>query len=413
MAEAESSVSLDADDENPSVWSALPKEVLHMVLSHLPIKSLCQMRCVCKEWRDVLRRRDFHQMYDTVNESQEPSPAICYVELSYPARIEWSSYDFAAKKWIRMSGFTSRPSLYFNPLQRHTWPQRFYSVGGLLCFHFWKADNKSGYYMQGVSSWVVWQPFRNIWKKLPPCKQKLNDRGTCFVHAWVSDERAKTYKLLVAHDPRSHWDEEIHSKLVTEVYDSATRSWTNGSEYSLRFSEGYESGRHIRTGVLCNGVIYFSTGCINCVLLSYDISRDQWHEEGRNRNCNVIFEWDGRLMSIAAPDSEDFGGDFLEEDKVYVVVERNPTSGSWEETGIEIPFKVRRKFYSVVAISVVATGNDLAVFGNATDDSFKIAVYKRKENFWRIPPTGTFSDRFRYARVEGLVLHKPQVGWTP
>ena len=145
----------------------------------------------------------------------------------------------------------------------------------------------------------------------------------------------------MAHDPKSHWDEEFLSKLVMEVYDSATGSWTNGSEYTLRFSGAYESGGHIRTGVLCNGVIYFSTGCINCVLLSYDISRDQWHEEGRNRNCNVIFDWDGRLMSIAALGSEDsLGSRFRSEDRV-VVVERNPASGSWEETGIEIPFKVR------------------------------------------------------------------------
>ena len=136
MAEAESSAGLDADDEKPSVSSALPKEVLYMVLSLLPIKSLCRLRCVCKEWRNVLHRRGFRQMYDTVNESRELSPAICYVESSYPARIEWSSYDFAAKKWIRMSGLTPCPNLHFNPLERHTWLQRFYSIGGLLCFHF-------------------------------------------------------------------------------------------------------------------------------------------------------------------------------------------------------------------------------------------------------------------------------------
>lgn len=414
MAEGEAIVEMEAaEEESAFVWAALPKEVVLMVLSHLPIKSLCQLRSVCKEWRDVLHRRDFRVMYDTVNESTEPSPAICYMESSYPARLEWSSYDFASRKWHRMSGFTSRPSLSFNPQQRHTWPHRFYSVGGLLLFHFWKPDKQSGY-MLGLNTWVVWHPFRNVWKKLPPCTQKLSDRGTFFVHAWESDAQTKSYKLLVAHDPRSHWDEDAHSKLVTVIYDSATGVWTPGCEYRLRFSEGYESGRHIRTGVLCkNNIIYFSTGSVNCVLLSYNIERDEWHEEARNRNCNAVFEWDGRIMSIAAPESEDFAGDFLQEDYAYVVVERNPSSGRWEDAGIEVPFKVRRKFYSAVAISVVARGNDLVMFGNATDDSFKIAVYKRAENYWRIPSTGTFSDRMRCARVEGLVLHKPQVGGNP
>lgn len=385
-----------------------------MVLSHLPTRSLCQMRCVCKEWRDVIHRRDFHKMYDTVNFSEQPSPTICYMESSYPARLEWSSYDYTARKWKSMSGFTSRPRITFNPRQRHTWPHSFFSIGGLLCLYFWKADRQYRY-MLGVSSWVVWQPFRNKWKTLPRSYQKLSDRGTCFVHAWVSDDRTKTYKLLMAHDPRSHWDEEIHSKLVTEVYNSATGRWTRCSEYSLRFSEGYESGRHIRRGVLCNGIIYFSTGSTHCVLLSYDISRDQWHEEPLNRHCNVIFEWDGRLMSISSSDAdnEDFAGGFHEEARVYVVVEWNPTSKLWEETGIQIPFKVRRKYYSVAGISVVAEGNELAIFGCADDESFKIAVYKRAENYWRLPPTGTFSDRLRSARVEGFVLHKPQLDWTP
>lgn len=266
--------------------------------------------------------------------------------------------------------------------------------------------------MRGVRSWVVWHPFRNKCKKLPPCEEIFNDQGTCFVHAWVADEGAKSYKILMARGRRRLWDEEIYSKLVTEIYDSTVGTCTRGAEYHLRFSEGYESGRHVRKGVLCNGVIYFSTRSTNCVLLSYDVNRDQWHEEARNRNCNVIFEWDDRLMSITASEDADFAGEF-HEDRIYAVVERNLASKIWEETGIEIPFKVRRTFCSAAAISVVARGNDLAIFGHAEDDSYKIAVYKRAEKYWRLPPTGTFSDRLRSARVEGFVLHRPQLDCTP
>jgi hypothetical protein len=87
------------------VWSELPKEVQHKVLSCLPIQELCQARCVCKDWRDAIHRREFRAMYDAVN-SQSPSPVICYMESSYPVRLEWSAYDYAARTWKRMTSST-------------------------------------------------------------------------------------------------------------------------------------------------------------------------------------------------------------------------------------------------------------------------------------------------------------------
>jgi hypothetical protein len=397
------------------VWSELPKEVQHKVLSCLPIQELCQARCVCKDWRDAIHRREFRAMYDAVN-SQSPSPVICYMESSYPVRLEWSAYDYAARTWKRMNSFPSLPQSILTQLnvRRHC---SLSSVGGLLCLYFWKQQRapRGNVHLAppGVSSWTVWHPFRNRWKRLPACKH----REPVFVHAFVSDAQAKTYKLLVAHNPKSHRnyfdeDEGPNPVLVTEVYDYATGAWSDGAEHTLRSAHGFQVGL-IKRGVLAHGAVYFLnweyTG--ENALLSYDIKANQWHEESFATRY-PIFEWDGRLMSITSRNSE---ADEL--DRVvrsYWFVERDPGTRRWEDTGIEIPWsKILSKFRDVGSLTIVASGNHLALTGCAADGGFKIAVYKRAENYWRLPPTGAFSDKMERSRVEGVVLYTPQLDWRP
>lgn len=88
------------------------------------------------------------------------------------------------------------------------------------------------------------------------------------------------------------------------------------------------------------------------------------------------------LILFSDVDNEDFVGGFYEEVRVYVVVEWNFILKFWEEMGIQIFFKVCCKYYSVVGIFVVVEGNELVIFGCVDDESFKIVVYKRVENYW-------------------------------
>ncbi|KAG0564404.1 hypothetical protein KC19_8G108200 [Ceratodon purpureus] len=416
------------DEEGTFVWSELPKDVQHKVLSCLPIQDLCQMRCVCKQWRDVIHRREFRSMYDIVNSgSQNPSPVICYMESSYPIRLEWAAYDYAGRTWKKMNSFPSLPQSILTQLsvRRH---YSLSSVGGLLCLYFWKEEKSPKGYRNyahnappGVSSWTVWHPFRNKWKRLPPCKHRVSDRAPLFVHAFVSDEQAKTYKILMAHHPKSHryqFDEgDPDRRLVTEIYDSATGVWTDGAEFS-EFSQGfrtYPQAGLIRRGVRCNDMIYFLTGGYTSIgqnaLLSYDIKNDRWHEESYSTRY-PIFEWDGRLMSITLRTSEpDEWNRML---RTYSFVEMNPDTRRWEDTGIEIPWnKILIKFRNMDSLAIVASGNELAFTGSATGGGFKIAVYKRAENYWRLPPTGAFSDKMERSKVEGLLLHTPLLDWRP
>lgn len=418
-----------AANEDTFVWSKLPKDVQHKVLSCFPVLDLCQMRCVCKEWREVIHRREFRSMYDMVNSSSQSSiPVICYMESSYPLRLEWSAYDYAAKTWKKMNRFPGLPQSLLTEysVRRH---YSLSSVGGLLCLYFWKEEKspretQDDYRLAppGASSWIVWHPFRNRWKKLPSCQHRVSDRAPVFVHAFVPDNRAKSYKILMAHHPMSHRyrfdSDDPDRRLVTEIYDSATGVWTDGADFLLGMSQGafrtYPRSGLIRRGVLCNGVVYFFAGGhsgTQSALLSYDITSDQWHEESYGTRY-PIFEWDGRLMSFRSRVSE--ADEFDHVIPSLVFVERDPVTRRWEETGIEIPWiKILSKFRDLENLAIVASGNHLAFTGCTVDGSMKIAVYRRAENYWRLPPSGSFSDKMERSRVEGLILHTPRLDWRP
>lgn len=433
MAEGKSDRSREATAEVAAykcAWSDLPMDLQHNILNYLPVQELFRIRAVCREWRTIIHRRDFRTVYNTTNSSPNPSPAICYVDSTYPVRLVLSIYDSAKKSWKNMKGFPSLPRSTLAALNaRHhehlPLNSCLYSVGGLLCLHHWTFPR--GYEIfedgppRGVSSWTVWHPYLKTWKNLPPCRHRVGSRVPFFVHVFISDAKRKTYKILMAHDPaaRSHLfsAQSPERKLVTELYDSATGLWTDCAQYTIRVYEStltHPQDSLNKRGVLCDGVIYFMTGSLGFwqselvnqnVLLSYDIERDQWREEHLHGCYPTVFEWDGRLMTIKVVTNW-YMGPFLEWE---------PATRTWKDTGIQIPWRILKRFECYMnGFAVVASGNELVVTGYSGDDlSFRIAVYKRAENYWRFPPAAAFTGELLPARVEGLVLHTPRLDWTP
>ncbi|KAG0616662.1 hypothetical protein M758_5G132800 [Ceratodon purpureus] len=405
-------------------WSELPKDVQHKVLMNLGVQDLCRMRCVCREWRDVIHRRDFRGMYDVANSSQEPRPVICYLESSYPIRLVCTAYDYEGRMWKKMNSFPSIPQRYLTAINSRVrydryWPPLqigLYSVGGLLCLHRW-SFHWGHVSTRVVSSWTVWNPFRNRWKKLPLCKYEVSGQqfllpDTC-VHAFVSDERTKAYKILMALHHVSNDFEGSQQKLTTRIYDSRTGIWTDGAEHTLGVHLYHLSSVK---GLHYNGLVYFLAehwpdgGPIGynrpSVYLTYDIGEDEWIEQPVDSYL-PIFEWDGRLMTVEYVENALLGN---EKD----FIEWEPVSGTWKDTGIKMPGKIFKVFqHDLGGISIVASGNHLAVTGLTENDEFRIAVYKRAENYWRMPPTGKFSNKLSRSLVKGLVLHTPSLDWRP
>lgn len=406
MAEGESENTVkDRGGESPCLWTKLPRELQHKVLSYLPLRNLFQVRCVCKDWRYVIHRRGFRSMYDAMYTDSPPGPAICYAGSYYPSSLEWSLYDYSLKLWKTMRSFPPQTRV-----DQYLVDQSVYSVEGLLCLLLWKQEQK----VRTHFPWLVWNPLTNKSKHLPPCKHKTVNRGTFFVHAFA-DSHTKSYKLLMAHNPKQHHYQymETDTSLVTEIYDSGTGTWRESPEYKLRLPLSPSFNQAPKRGMLCNGVIYFVTRTTNeNVLLSYDIAKDEWHEEITHEECMEIFEWDGRVMTAMPLLADEI---FTDETGYRIsLFERNPVTKRWVDTGIEIPFKIRNKFVEdEEGVEIAASGNHLAITGYTRDGSFRIAVYKREEKYWRFPPTGAFSDKMRQARIEGLFQFKPRLDWVP
>ncbi|XP_024392732.1 putative F-box protein At3g16210 [Physcomitrium patens] len=394
------------EGENICLWTKLPRELQHKVLSYLPLRNLFQVRCVCKDWRYVIHRRGFRSLYDGRYASECPSPAICYAGSYYPSSLEWSIYDYVDKVWKKMRSFPPQTRVEHSLVD-----QSIYSVEGLLCLLLWKQEQN----IRTHFPWLVWNPLTNKWKNLPTCKHKTVNRGTFFVHAYA-DVSSKTYKILMAHNPKQHPYQYMESdtRLVTEIYDSATGTWTESPEYKLQLPLSSSFNQAPKRGMLCNGMVYFVTSTSNeNILLSYDIKNDQWHEETTDEEERMeIFEWDGHVMTALPLLVDDF---FIEENGYRILLfERNPDTKRWEDTGIEIPYKIRNKFFEdEEGVEIVASGNHLAITGYTRDGSFRIAVYKKAEKYWRFPPTASFSDKMRQARVEGLFQFKPRLDWIP
>lgn len=392
------------EEKDTCLWTKLPRELQHKVFSYLPLRDLFQIRCVCRDWRYVIHRRGFRSVYDAMHSSEDPSPSICYIGSYYPNYLQWSTYDYACKRWRIMRSFPPQSRVEHDRVDLSVC-----SVNGLLCLMLWKQKAKVRIHLP----WQVWNPLTNKWKQLPSCKHKTVNRGTYFVHAF-SDDTTKSYKILMAHNPKKHLYQytDTDTSLVTEIYDSATDTWREASPYNLQLPLS-PLNQAPKRGVRCDDVIYFVTRTSNeNILLSYDIKKDQWHEEITDEECMEIFEWDGRVMTAMPLLTNGF---YMYEDFYRIsIFERNSATKRWVDTGIEIPYKIRNKFVEdEEGVEIAASGNHLAITGYTRDGSFRIAIYKRAENYWRFPPTGAFSDKIRQARVEGLFQFKPRLESVP
>ncbi|XP_024399852.1 putative F-box protein At3g23260 [Physcomitrium patens] len=393
----------------------LPRDLQHKVLSYLPFRTLLQARCVCKDWRDVIYVSDFCSMYDELHSSQTLVPTICYAGSFHGrAEVEWAAYDCVEEGWGKM--ISLRPPYPKRRLERNDIANcdSVYPVGGLLCFHL----------KMGVSTWVVWNPLTGNWKILPPCKLAVGE-SFIYVHAFVTDDTTKAYKILMA-----HWRAVSQSKdystinddgpLVMEIYDSTTGTWSEPKPYIFR-SHGFTWNNSTRGGVRSNnGVIYFpsemnSDNRYQHMLLFYDTRSGQWHEELSDKQRNVLFEWDGRVMTIERNPSN---GRFI-----FYEWDEGPDSKGWMDTGIEVPKAVQRKFdpshFGIYHMEITAGGDYLVMTGPRRGGGFRTTVYSRADQCWRCPLKAdnfwntSMNGFFSGDRINGMVQFSPRLSWLP
>ncbi|XP_065876501.1 F-box protein At3g07870 isoform X2 [Euphorbia lathyris] len=82
----------DDDDETKTKFENLPVEIIHDVLSKLPISSLVQFKCVCRAWRVLGQHPNLVNLYLTTTKQNDP----CLIfHCDFPIRNQLYFVDFA------------------------------------------------------------------------------------------------------------------------------------------------------------------------------------------------------------------------------------------------------------------------------------------------------------------------------
>ncbi|KAL2607445.1 hypothetical protein R1flu_026018 [Riccia fluitans] len=257
---------------DPAVWSRqLPVEVLHTILSWLPIRSFCRMRCVSKGWNFFALDPGFKQI---VSRIPPPMPFWLVFNLvdqdivfdtSTGSWHEAGSY-FYTSCFLSDTSFTKKGVIT--------------SSGSLLLIT--TTDRQD-------NSMVVFNPINKTKKWIP----KMPRIKMCQTTGIIMDKKSGSFKIYVASEPMAG------ERMRLQVYDSVKNKWEQTGPLMRA------GGRHEVLGAVLHG------GSIYCLVArlsfnySYQVYRVGIGEENwelvkatmpRGIKFPHLFEHKGRLM---------------------------------------------------------------------------------------------------------------------
>ncbi|KAE8660876.1 F-box/kelch-repeat protein [Hibiscus syriacus] len=130
---------------DPGIWSNLPQELLEHVLCFLPLKTLLNLRCTCKNFNSLVFTPPF------VSEHSSASHLSSFLLLSHPQFYShFPLYDVTIGSWRKLVVPDSLFPSEFNLVS---------SSNGLLCFSLSNSCSFLVCNMLGKSSRVIQHPF--------------------------------------------------------------------------------------------------------------------------------------------------------------------------------------------------------------------------------------------------------------
>lgn len=240
-------------DFPPLSSGSFPSDIILLILTKLPIKTLFRFKLVSKSWKIVPSNDHFVKLYYKSNSSQNPSLIIEFLDPNKPIS------DF-----ISIDSFfnISRFSLGF--LNDRVKVRA--SNNGILCCA--SVRNKGIYY--------VCNPMTGDFRLLPRTRERPFTRFQQEYEAnlvgLAFDPCAYTFNVVLAgfYRPFGH---RPHEQLVCLVFDSVSNSWS-------RFvSNLYEEFTHMNRNqvVYFNGALHWLTHSCS-YLLAFDIENYIWNK---------------------------------------------------------------------------------------------------------------------------------------
>ncbi|XP_059658847.1 F-box protein CPR1-like [Cornus florida] len=155
---------------------SLPCDVIYTILSKLPVKSLFQLRCVCKSWRDVISEAQFSKSHLTES-----------IKLVDRQRIFVRDTMYACFRSIGCDSMDTcddglDETIYF-PVEKYTRAKVLCSCNGLVLLRVNKTDNMC----------VLWNPSIREFKKFS-CPSHISHNYS--PHGLYYDSSMDDYKVI-------------------------------------------------------------------------------------------------------------------------------------------------------------------------------------------------------------------------
>ena len=256
---------LSLEDKSLATWNALPSEVQDTILACLPFEELIKGRGICKNWRDVIKRKNFQQARGRLYPREfYLSPLVLYVRDDL-----WNilALDYEEKIWRTLPPF-QQPI----PVPDIDLFKDFLVAGhrGLFCVNVGKPSEPEKIF--------ICNPLTGSTVKLPGL-QFSRHPVVLNLHVTLTkteDTFTSSYQVI-AIGSSATGTESLSRK--TEVYDSVKKKWepaddVPGSDFSLN---DHQTGVYLESQnvLLCVG--FMGNGSKG--ILAFDVEKRQWRED--------------------------------------------------------------------------------------------------------------------------------------
>ncbi|KAJ7516560.1 hypothetical protein O6H91_22G062900 [Diphasiastrum complanatum] len=361
------------------LWKSMPEDCIDKILVRLPLPSAFRLRSVCKRWKSFI----FSEAYFSL-QSQLSSHRHCFL-LCTQGHLA-CVYNFILEKW------------HYLPLPRIVLPITIPPLSlasasqSLFCFANQVAE---------CSVLFICNPFTKSLKSLPAMSRIR------FIHkvTVTVDPSDKSYKIMVAGEDGNQFSNPHVYKLLTEIYDSTTASWT------MAGSPLPEAKFGSNPGVWCRGGFYCITEMPYGVV-TFDMVAQSWKEiRAPMPACLAtpsLVECRGRLL---------MGGRIKHKagqrpDSIKIWELKGSSEMAWTEV-VRMPDSLCREFlqplHSLTPLVCAGIDNFICI---TTHLSPRVLIYDLSSSVWRWLPEDPLFPKCRNFHLLGFSL-EPRMDTLP
>ncbi|XP_057432922.1 F-box/kelch-repeat protein At3g23880-like [Lotus japonicus] len=266
---------------NPS--SPLPFDLVVEILCRLPVKSLLQLRCVCKSWNSLISDskfakkhlrcspKDFTRHHIILDHTLNQKSLISHLKsLIFHLKFDESVIMAYPLQSVFNAAVAATITLLEYPLNTQNLVD--FIVGScngcILCLDI------------DQSSPLLWNPSTRRFKKLPSLENPLLEEEDCHYYTTYgfgydhSTDRYKVVAVFCYECDDDEEDDDFYYKTQVKVHTLGTDSWRSIQEFPSGVAV-FDTGKFV-SGTL-NWLADDSTN-LNPVIVSFDLGKESYHE---------------------------------------------------------------------------------------------------------------------------------------